>query len=330
MGVSQGTRERSASEPSIVDLVSVDPAELNGLWQREASLWRERLYWEVPGSPAILWRALQSGRVQGKAVRVGSLLAGYAYAHIISGQRGVISAFVIAPDWGPTRVGDLLLDAMVADLHRFGLPRIECPSVSFDAPWLEATFARQGFCVYGRQFLRAHLNGVAELDNALAAVELEPWPARRRGAELGAAAEVMQAAYRGGIDAEISELYRTPGGCRTVLQNLIHQRLGGLFVAEASALARYQGQLIGFTVITEIAPQQGHLAQIVVLPQYQGQGVGRALLRHSQARLIDLKFPTLSLIVSQANHPALKLYQAMGFRSVLTFSVFTWDRSPTS
>ncbi|MDH3600582.1 MAG: GNAT family N-acetyltransferase, partial [Candidatus Tectomicrobia bacterium] len=272
--MSQGTREPSASEPFIVDLVSVDPAELNGLWQREISQWRERLYWEVPGSPAALWRALKSGSVQGKAVRVGGRLTGYAYSHIISGQRGVISAFVIAPQWGHTGIGDTLLHAMLADLHDFGLPRIECPSVSFDAPWLNAIFTRQGFCVYGREFLRIDLNGVAESDNAPAAVELEPWPERRRGAELGEAAVLMQAAYRGGIDAEISELYRTPGGCRMVLQNLMSQSLGGRFVDDASALARHQGQLIGFTVITEIAPQQGHLAQIVVLPAYQGRGVG--------------------------------------------------------
>jgi ribosomal protein S18 acetylase RimI-like enzyme len=306
----------------------VDPAELNDLWQREASQWRERLYWDVPGSPAILWHALKSGGVQGKAVRVESRLAGYAYSHIIGGQRGVIAAFVIAPQWGYTRVGDTLLHAMLTDLHRFGLPRIECPFVSFDAPWLPAIFTRQGFCAYGREFLRVDLNGVAESDNAPAAVALEPWPERRRDADLGEAAEVMQAAYSDGIDAEISELYRTPDGCRTVLQNLMGQSLGGRFVADASALARHQGHLIGFTVITEISPQQGHLAQIVVLPHYQGQGVGQALLMHSQTRLIGLKFHTLSLIVSQANHPALKLYHTMGLQSVLAFPVFTWERPP--
>ena len=326
--MSQGTREPSALEPFVVDLGRVDPAELDGLWQREASQWRERLYWDVPGSSAALWRALKSGSVQGKAVRVESCLAGYAYSHIISGQRGVISAFVIAPQWGHTRVGDTLLHAMLTDLHRFGLPRIECPSVSFEAPWLDAIFARQGFCAYGREFLRVTLNGVTAFDHASAAIELVPWPERRRGAEVGEAAVLMQAAYRGGIDAEISELYRTPGGCRMVLQNLMSQHLGGRFVADASALARHQGQLIGFTVMTEIAPQQGHLAQIVVLPQYQGQGVGQALLRYGQARLIDREFRTLSLIVSQANYPALKLYQAMDFQSVLTFPVFTWDRPP--
>ena len=326
--MSQGTREPSTSEPSIVDLARVDPADLGRLWQREASLWRERLYWEVPGNPSALWRALKSGSVQGRAVRVDAILAGYAYSHVINGQRGVISAFVVVPQWGHTGVGDTLLHAMVRELRRFGLRRIECPSVSFDAPWLADIFARQGFCTYGREFLRADLQGPGESDATPAAIELKPWPERRRGNELSEAAAVMQAAYHGGIDAEISELYRTPGGCRMVLQNLMSQHLGGRFVADASFLARHEGDLIGFTVITEIAPQQGHLAQIVVLPEYQGQGVGQTLLRRSQSRLSELKFRTLSLIVSQANPPALKLYQAMGFQSVLTFPVFTWDRPP--
>jgi hypothetical protein len=34
------------------------------------------------------------------------------------------------------------------------------------------------------------------------------------------------------------------------------------------------------------------------------------------------------LIASQANHPALKLYQTMGLQSVLAFPVFTWERPP--
>src|SRR5205823_2292310 len=90
--------------------------------------------------------------------------------------------------------------------------------------------------------------------------------------------------------------------------------------------ARHRGQTIGFVLVTEIAPRQGHLVQVAVLPTYQRQGVGRLLVRHSLARLAMLHFDTLSLIVSRANQRALRLYQALGLQAVLTFPVFVWEQ----
>jgi ribosomal protein S18 acetylase RimI-like enzyme len=63
-----------------------------------------------------------------------------------------------------------------------------------------------------------------------------------------------------------------------------------------------------------------------VLPEYQGQGIGRGLLDYSLRRLTAAGFETLSLIVSRANDRALTLYQDMGFQSVLAFPVGIWER----
>jgi ribosomal protein S18 acetylase RimI-like enzyme len=75
-----------------------------------------------------------------------------------------------------------------------------------------------------------------------------------------------------------------------------------------------------------VAPRQGHLPQVAVLPEYQRQGIGRRLLDYSLRRLAEGGFETLSLIVSCANNRALTLYQAMGFQSVLAFPVGIWER----
>ena len=79
---------------------------------------------------------------------------------------------------------------------------------------------------------------------------------------------------------ELNLLYRTVAGCSSILENLLLQGGCGPLVAEASVFARARGQGIGFIVVTEIAPRQGHLAQVVVLPAYQRQGVGRRLVQH--------------------------------------------------
>jgi ribosomal protein S18 acetylase RimI-like enzyme len=137
----------------------------------------------------------------------------------------------------------------------------------------------------------------------------------------------MQAAYAGSVEVEMHAQYRTVDGCRAVLEQLLNQGGCGIFVAAASAIAYHQGQDIGFVVITESAPRQGHLAQVAVRPDYQRRGVGQLLLSYSLAQLAALQFDTLSLIVSRANTGALRLYQAMGWQAVLAFPAFAWERS---
>jgi ribosomal protein S18 acetylase RimI-like enzyme len=147
-----------------------------------------------------------------------------------------------------------------------------------------------------------------------------------RVSDLREAAAIMLAAYHGGVDAEMAQQYRTYERCELVLQNLLGESGGGIPILEASAMARHRGRGIGFIILTEIAPRQGHLAQVSVLPEYQRQGLGRLLLRYGLSRLVELGFDTLSLIVSRLNRRALKMYQLIGFQSVLSFPVFTWER----
>jgi ribosomal protein S18 acetylase RimI-like enzyme len=126
---------------------------------------------------------------------------------------------------------------------------------------------------------------------------------------------------------ELNMLYRTVEGCSSVLDNLLQQGGCGPLVAEASVFARYRGQGIGFVMVTEIAPRQGHLAQVAVLPAYQRQGVGRILVNHCLTQLAARHFDTLSLLVSRANSRALRLYQTLGLQEILTFPVFVWELS---
>jgi ribosomal protein S18 acetylase RimI-like enzyme len=141
------------------------------------------------------------------------------------------------------------------------------------------------------------------------------------------AAAIMQAAYQTTVDVELNMLYRTVEGCSNVLDNLLQQGGCGPLVTEASAFARSRGQGIGFVVVTEIAPRQGHLAQVAVLPAYQRRGVGRMLVHHCLTQLAARHFDTLSLIVSRANQRAFRLYQTMGLQEILTFPVFVWEQS---
>jgi ribosomal protein S18 acetylase RimI-like enzyme len=93
-------------------------------------------------------------------------------------------------------------------------------------------------------------------------------------------------------------------------------------IVQASAMAQQRGHGIGFIILTEIGPQQAHVAQVAVLPPYQHQAVGRALLNNALSRLPDCGFTAVSLIVSRLNRRALELYKLIGFKPVLSFPVF--------
>jgi ribosomal protein S18 acetylase RimI-like enzyme len=305
----------------VVDLCTVTPADLEDLWQHEVRFWRDQLLWDVSGTFATLRRIMERGGLPGMAVRVNARTVGYAY-YGIAGHLGVISGLMVSPDWRTTRVGETLLKTTVDEIRRTGVSRIESRFVSSDDAWLAPAFERAGFRTYWREFLRFDLRQARGPVHAPALVFLEPW----RGTHLGEAAPILQQAYANGIEAEIYEPYRTVDGCHVVLDNILNQGSCGILVPEASTMARHRGRGIGFILVTEVASRQGHLTQIVVVPEYQRRGVGRGLLDYSLQRLAELRFDTLSLIVSHSNERALGIYQAMAFQSVLAFPAFVWEQ----
>jgi ribosomal protein S18 acetylase RimI-like enzyme len=306
----------------VVDLCTVTAPELDDLWQYEVRLWHDRLLWDVSGAFAALRRIVGRGGLPGKAVRVHDRTVGYTY-YGIDGHLGVITGLVVLPDWSRSDVGETLLKNTIHEMQRQGVSRIESRFISADCPWLGAALETQGFRTYWREFLRCELRPLRWPGRIQALVSLEPW----QETHLGEAAAILQAAYAGGIEAEILALYRSMDGCRTVLDNIVNQGSCGVLVPEASAIAQNRGRGLGFVVVTEVALRQGHLPQVAVLPEYQRQGIGRGLLDYSLRRLAEGGFETLSLIVSRANNRALTLYQAMGFQSVLAFPVGIWERS---
>jgi ribosomal protein S18 acetylase RimI-like enzyme len=306
----------------VVDLCTVTPAELEGLWHHEEQWWREYLLWDISHPLEVLRRVIGRRGVPGKAVRVGTQTVGYTY-YVISGSLGVLSGLVVAPAWNIPEVGESLLHATIDAIRQRGVRRIESPCVSMASPWLVPVCERAGLQAAWRAFLRVELACAHASVPSPVLFQLEPW----RQMHVHEAAAIMQAAYQTTVDVELNMLYRTVEGCSSILDNLQQQGGCGPLVAEASVFARYRGQGIGFVVVTEIAPRQGHLAQVAVLPAYQRQGVGRMLVNHCLTQLAARHFDTLSLIVSCANSRALRLYQALGLQEVLAFPVFVWESS---
>ena len=114
-------------------------------------------------------------------------------------------------------------------------------------------------------------------------------------------------------EAWISKYFRLEEKDRVTLgdpENHILCKGGQIFVAE------YDGELVGCCALLKMSETTMEIAKMAVDERWQGQGIGRALLR----AVIDYgRQRCLRRLYLETNHvltPALKLYHSMGFRPV--------------
>lgn len=312
----------------IVDLASLSPDDLERLWSEERMHWKQCLHWDSEPASTLVRAAVRRRRLPGKALLVEGKVVGCGY-YLIDRSRAILGSFTLMESARSSplvaALAQSLLTAMKSDP---AVCRIETQFVPFELPSLGEVFLAAGFRPYERAFLRSDL--AADRPSPTEPVEqdgafhFEPWRARYSTR----AAALMQQAHRGSVDAEMNEMYRTERGCRGLLDNIVAQHGCGPLVPEASYVARRPGapSISGFLLTTEISQGHAHLAQVAVGPSAQGHGLGRRLLGRAIESLARANYRTVSLMVSETNQRALSLYESMGFRPVLRFPVFSWDR----
>ena len=65
-----------------------------------------------------------------------------------------------------------------------------------------------------------------------------------------------------------------------------------------------------------VLANEGHITNVAVDPDYQGQGVGRRLMNELTSRVKALGVDSMTLEVRPSNTVAINLYTSLGFRSV--------------
>ncbi len=78
-------------------------------------------------------------------------------------------------------------------------------------------------------------------------------------------------------------------------------------------VARDDHGIIGYSGLT-IRGLDGHLDRLAVLPSYQGQGYGSALLRYSIERMMQAGVRYIALSTQSSNKVSQQLYRLFGFR----------------
>jgi ribosomal protein S18 acetylase RimI-like enzyme len=151
----------------------------------------------------------------------------------------------------------------------------------------------------------------------------EPW----QGHFTHLAGAIIAGAYKGEMDSEINAQYRSPGGARRFLSNIVEFPGCGTFHPAASFLAfdGATGAAAGMVLSSFVAIGTGHISQLCVMPEARGAGLGKELLRTSAAALYEHGARRVSLTVTASNSTAISIYEKFGFRGVRTFFAYIWE-----
>lgn len=103
-------------------------------------------------------------------------------------------------------------------------------------------------------------------------------------------------------------------------------RTGTSFIPELSLVAEINGNIVGHIMFTKLQIQNDTilaLAPLSVLPEYQRQGIGSALIKEGHQRAKDLGYIKSPFEIPNENFMALKLNKEAHFWTSFYFLSFT-------
>jgi ribosomal protein S18 acetylase RimI-like enzyme len=311
----------------ILDLRHFSSADLRPLLEDEIVMWGRLLSWDYTGSAEMILRYMDAKILPGYAAIERGSIFGYSF-FVYEQSKGVIGDLHVR-DGGriPNRheVEERLLVHVIETLQQSpGIHRVEAQLLAHDTGEVARPFLQQGFSRHPRVFMnfdiRKHPQTAPPLNPDF---EIRPWSEE----EYQHAAAVITASYRGHVDSEINDQYRSLSGSLRFLNNIVRFPGCGTFDPRASFVVsdRRTRSLAGLILCSQIRPDVGHITQVCVLPEYRSAGLGVAMLAATTKSLRERRFQAISLTVTGANDRAVALYARIGFESIRVFDAFVWE-----
>jgi len=315
----------------ILDLRHFSSADLRPLLEDEVAMWGRVLAWDYGVSAEMILRYMDAKILPGYAAIERGSIFGYSF-FVYEQSKGVIGdLFVRDAACGPDRreVEERLLTHVIETLQQSpGIHRVEAQLLAHNAEEVARPFLQQGFSRHPRIFMNFDIgkHSQASLANPRPLpeqFEIRPWSEP----EYQSAAALITAAYRGHVDSEINDQYRTLTGSLRFLNNIVRFPGCGAFDPQASfvVVQRRTRTLVGLILCSQVRPDVGHITQVCVLPEYRSAGLGEAMLAASTRNLRVRGFRFISLTVTEANDRAIALYKRIGFESTRVFDAFVWE-----
>lgn len=318
----------AVSDAPLVDLIELQHLtgnDLNPLLNEEIVAWDRRFSWDFRASADLLRRFLQIHSLSGYGLRYGRDIVGYAY-FVCEGRKGLIGDFYVRAEYATSLNEKVLLRGVVqAMMATPGIRRIESQVMLLQAPLTHPAPFGQHMTRHDRYFMEVSSETALKISARTPSLRVNflPW-AERWQEEI---AHLVSASYRGHVDSEINDQYRSIPGARHFLNNIVRFPGCGRFCPEASLLAvdERTGRVCGVCLTSMVSRNSGHVTQICTLPAIRGAGVGFELLRSALIKLARLDCNSVSLTVTCSNRDAIRLYESAGFRQLSTFPALVWE-----
>jgi ribosomal protein S18 acetylase RimI-like enzyme len=323
----------------ILDLRHFTSADLRPLMEDEIAMWGRQLSWDYATSAEMILRYMDAKILPGYAAIERGSIFGYSF-FVYEQNKGVIGDLYVRDSArdsvrdgarGPDRheVEERLLTHVIETLQQSpGIHRVEAQLLAHHTGEVSRPFLQQGFSRHPRVFMNFDIGkhpqaSPATLPPLPPQFEIRPWSEQ----EYQSAAALITAAYRGHVDSEINDQYRTLTGSLRFLNNIVRFPGCGAFDPQASfvVLDRRTQTLTGLILCSRVRPDVGHITQVCVLPEHRSAGLGEAMLAASTKNLRDRGFHFISLTVTEANDRAIALYQRIGYESTRVFDAFVWE-----
>jgi ribosomal protein S18 acetylase RimI-like enzyme len=315
----------------ILDLRHFTSADLRPLLEDEIAFWGRELSWDYTISAEMILRYMDAKILPGYAAIDRGSIFGYSF-FVYEQNKGVVGDLFVRDSVrssGPGErheVEERLLTHVIETLQQSpGVHRVEAQLLAHQAEVVARPFLQQGFSRHPRVFMNFEIakHPQTSAHPLPPEFEIRPWSEQ----EYQSSAALITAAYRGHVDSEINDQYRTLNGSLRFLNNIVRFPGCGTFDPQASfvVVQRHTRTLVGLILCSQVRPDVGHITQVCLLPEYRSAGLGKALLAASTRNLRERGFRYISLTVTEANDRAIDLYKRIGFESSRVFDAFVWE-----
>ncbi len=321
-------RSHRLTNVEILDLRHFSSADLRPLLDEEVEAWGSLLAWDYRGSSDMILRYVDAKILPGYAALERGSIVGYSF-FVYEGSKGVVGDLFVSPRRADVRAIELqMVEHVIETLQSSpGILRVEAQLLTHQTGELASNFLASGFQRHRRLFLGLHLRGAGAPHIPPGQVPDDILVRCWAEHDYQPAAGVITAAYRGHIDSEINDQYRTNAGSNRFLNNIVRFPGCGVFDTDASfvAIHRPSNALIGLILCSRVKDDVGHVTQVCLVPEYRRLGIGESLIVSTYNSLRNRGFSLLSLTVTEANHRAVDLYRRLGFVELRVFDAFVWE-----
>lgn len=304
------------------ELRRVSAEQLAPVLDEEIVLWKTELDWDFRASADLVRKFVQMQALAGFALLRGGRAIGYCY-YVCEEGKGLIGDLCVLRAHRTELLENILLEASLnAMFGTLGIRRVEGQIMMISSPLERAVPLTNWFRRYPRFFMQAPLGPAVRLaEKPPSGISLIPWSELRQEET----ARLIVAAYQGHVDSHINDQYRTPAGARRFLMNIVQYPGCGTFFGPASWAAVSGNELVGVSLASLVAPDVGHITQVCISPATRGTALGYELVRQSLMSLAARGCQSVSLTVTTANQPAVRLYERMGFVNRRNFAAYIWE-----